>query len=84
MNGNWKEARNGRGAGVLGAWISKEKGFQLGQSHNKLGDIVVVQREGALATAENPYAQSHQVPECLDLGGKGNIDSETGEVVYIQ
>jgi hypothetical protein len=41
MNGNRKEACDGRGAGVCEAWESEQKKLQLRQDHSKFGDVVV-------------------------------------------
>ena len=80
MDGNWKEASNSRRAGVFETWRSEEKILKLRQSHGKLGDIVVVQPEGALApvlnTAVDPHTKIDQIAEYLDQGGEGDIDDK--------
>ena len=37
------------GTGVSKTWLAKEKDHQLGQSHSKLRDVVVIQDEDTLA-----------------------------------
>jgi len=56
MNGNWKEAHDGCGAGVVGTGTPEEKKLQLRQRHNELGNIIVVQFEDTRSLAAPPIA----------------------------
>jgi len=49
MNGNRKEAGDGRETGVFGARVSEQKKLQLSQGHSEFDDVVIVQLEDALA-----------------------------------
>jgi len=69
MNGNWKEAGDGRETGVFETRVSEEKRLQLGQGHGEFGDVVVVHLEDAFATvvlavvAEAPPVEVDQIPK---------------------
>jgi len=82
-NGNRKEASDCRGAGIFEAWASEGKGLEPGESHNELGDIVIVQLEGAFiivasAMTEGIHVEIDQVPKDLNRGGEGGIGGGTG------
>jgi len=44
---NLEEASNSCGVGIIETRVSEDKNLQLGQGHNELGDVVVVQLEEA-------------------------------------
>jgi len=79
INGNQKEATDGRGAGISETRFPEEKILQLSQRHCKLGDIIVVQLEGAPAAssvAVDLCSKRDQVAKHLYRGGEGCIDVE--------
>ena len=78
MSRNWKEASDGRGAGILATRMSEEKRLQLRQCHSERCDVAVVQLEDARApaivVAEYPYIQVDQVLKYFNRGDEGDID----------
>jgi len=49
MNGNREEAGDGRETGVFGTRESEDKRLQLSQDRSEFCDVVIFQREAALA-----------------------------------
>lgn len=89
MAGNQKEAFNNRGACILETRSSKVESLQSRQGHGKLGDVAVVQPEGALglpvfAAAVVPYTQIDQVLKHSNWGDEGSIDNGHGGVFGVQ
>ena len=88
MNGNWKEAGNGRETGVFGTRASEEKRLQLSQGHSEFGDVVV-QLEDALAStisvaAAALHVEMSQVPKILNRRDGRSTDVDTGDVLDVQ
>jgi len=85
-NGNRKEASNCRGAGVFEARASEGKRLESRQGHGELGNIVVVQLEGASVivastVTEGIYVEIDQVLKYLDCGGEEGVGSGTGAAI---
>jgi len=89
MNGNRKEAGNGRETGVLGTRASEEKRLQLSQGHSEFGNVVVVQLEDALVPAISAAAialhfEMDQALKILNRRDGRSTDFDAGDVFNVQ
>ena len=89
MNGNRKEAGDGREADVFKTRVSKEERLQLSQRHSEFRDVAVVQLEDAIAPVVSVMTvhfdvEIDQIPKILNRGDGRSLDLGNGDVVNVQ